>query len=108
MTPAERIAAAEAWLSKLPDAEHIHITRHPDGTLSADPMERAEIDDPGQCPYYQRNYCGDLTISREDAVCDRGCTDEPECMTCCPENGWPSAVGAWVDCPTGGDIEEPA
>ncbi len=46
MTPAERIAAAEAWLSKLPDAEHIHITRHPDGTLSADPMRNAD-----QMPY---------------------------------------------------------
>ena len=38
---ARSAAVAESWLREidLPDAEHVHVTRHPDGTITATPME---------------------------------------------------------------------
>ena len=41
--------------------------------------------DLSDCPYYRRGRGGP-----DDGVCDRGCHDEPQCVTCVPgEGGWP-------------------
>ena len=63
----------------LPDAEHVHVTRHPDGTIkSAVPMERAELG---------YSYVNDtMEVWLESAVLPYSCM-----------------VDLWVDCPTGGD-----
>ena len=46
-------------------------------------------DDLSDCPYFRRNYMGE-DIPREVAVCNHGCWDEPNCVTCVPPGGWPA------------------
>lgn len=57
--------------------------------------------DLGLCPYLFRWYS--LPGHDPHAVCAYGCRDEPECMTCEPEDFWPSwapLVALWwaADC----------
>ena len=90
--------ASHEPLVDLPTADDIHLHRNPDGTWTAVPMDLvADIEDEGSCPYYRFNYCGDETIAREVAVCAFGCSDEPVCVTCVPDGGWPSTRVLWVD-----------
>ncbi len=62
----------------LPDAEHVHITRHPDGTITAVPMQRAELG--------YSHVDDTMEVWLESAVLPYSCM-----------------VDLWVDCPTGGD-----
>ena len=43
--------------------------------------------DLGGCAYLER-LAG--TEGYEEGICSFGCHEEPECMTCEPEGGWPS------------------
>lgn len=43
-------------------------------------------DDLGDCAYYAR-YSG-LPGHDPVAICSYGCWDEPQCVTCCPRDGW--------------------
>lgn len=44
--------------------------------------------DLGDCPYFA-TYAG-LPWAEKGAVCSYGCWEEPECVTCEPNGGWPS------------------
>ncbi len=50
--------------------------------------------DLGDCPYYQRQALG---VPYPEGWLDRGgcggCSQEPECVTMRPTEGWPSVVG---------------
>lgn len=46
-----------------------------------------DVADLGDCPYLAR-WRG-TPGSDPEATCAYGCADEPECMTCEPEDGWP-------------------
>ena len=46
-------------------------------------VEQFEASTFAECPYY---------LDRS-ASCDRGCWDEPECVTCEPRGGWPDPPG---------------
>lgn len=39
-----------------------------------------EVNDLSTCDYY---------MGERTKQCSFGCTDEPECQTCCPRGGWP-------------------
>ena len=68
MMPAKR--------TNLPDAEHIHFTRHPDGTITAVPMEyHGHKHRPSQTTWI---YGPERPPTADEIV-------------------------VWVDCPTGGD-----
>lgn len=67
MMPAKR--------TNLPDAEHVHLTRHPDGTITATPMERAELG--------YSHVDDTMEVWLESAVLPYSCM-----------------VDLWVDCPT--------
>jgi hypothetical protein len=43
-----------------------------------------ETNDLGLCPYTLRGH----PVADPEGICDYGCTEEPECMTCVPEEGW--------------------
>jgi hypothetical protein len=47
-----------------------------------------EDEDLGICPYYARYYA--IKGYDGNAVCSFGCSDEPQCITCEPLEGWPS------------------
>lgn len=67
-------------------------------------VEMEMSSDLGQCPYLER-WIGSEGYG--DAVCFRGCQEEPECVTCEPEGGWPSRApgfdydAAFVECLAG-------
>lgn len=44
--------------------------------------------DLGQCPYLPRFW--NEPGHDPNATCAFGCYDEPECVTCEPDGGWPS------------------
>lgn len=46
----------------------------------------AELSDLSTCSYYQRSLGGD-----PNGICSFGCEDEPQCQTCEPQDGWPTA-----------------
>lgn len=45
-------------------------------------------DDLGVCPYFARFES--LPGHDPRAICAFGCSDEPQCVTCQPREGWPS------------------
>ena len=47
-----------------------------------------EEEDLGTCPYFARHES--LPGHDPEAVCSFGCWDEPQCITCCPLEGWSS------------------
>ena len=52
-------------------------------------MKDTEID-LGMCPYYARYES--LPGHDPKATCTFGCRDEPQCLTCEPDGGWPSRL----------------
>jgi hypothetical protein len=70
------VEAAFTEVCDLPDAEHVHVTRHPDGTITAVPMRQR----------------GDFGLG------DGAYSSIPGGMN------WPETrIPLWVDCPTGGE-----
>lgn len=50
-------------------------------------IDREMSGDLGGCAYYLRYM---KVEGFEDGTCSFGCREEPECVTCEPEGGWPS------------------
>lgn len=51
-------------------------------------------DDLSTCPYFARY--ANLPGFDVEAICDRGCQDEPACVTCEPRTGWPYAIAVSI------------
>ena len=74
MMPAKRTNLPDAPPSS-DGSQHIHVTRHPDGTITATPMERAELG--------YSHVDDTMEVWLESAVLPYSCM-----------------VDLWVDCPT--------
>lgn len=58
-----------------------------DVVTAARPVVAYDGHDLGGCPYLAR-YHG-VDGADPNGICNRGCYDEPECVTCEPDDGWP-------------------
>ncbi len=79
-------SALAGWLERFSEAGTTRF-HYIAGYLQAEFRDQELSAAYGQCPYF---------LDQRTGTCSMGCREEPECMTCCPSEGWPEEPGPMV------------